>query len=333
MFVFPEDKPVICGIRSIYVHTATLIKYYQEQIDAGCIHFYNEKAECVIFFDNRVLINGFFRGPNQNLTGNAAIAFISQPSSLYDFAIDVFEIASEQIVLWSGMQAAKAIHANLSTEFTDLKKLILKMTGQKLTGYIEISISSNNEGGRIFLANGKLLGGTYSWMSDRLSRDKDHIEELIAKTKAFEGVFNVYSVLKPEKGEMQIDTVAEKSTGTALSPEGLKALEAFLNISESIIATEKKIKNDFHILLNKKFVQQVDKYPFLDPFAGEFEYRQGKITFTGEAEEKLLATGLISSIISLMEEFQLADTLTGRLVGWRNKYGSFLERWAISLSM
>jgi hypothetical protein len=331
MFVFPEDKPVICGIRSIYVNTPILIKYYQEQIDAGCIHFYNEKAKCVLFFDNRILINGFFKGPEQNLTGGAAIAFISQPSSPYDFAIDVFEISPEQIVLWSGMQTAKAIHTNLSTEFTDLKKLILKMTGQKLTGYIEIAINSNNENGRIFLANGKLLGGTYSWKSNRLSRDTDHIEELISKTKAFEGVFNVYSVPKPEKGGMQIDTVTAKIADTAVSPEGLKALESFLNISESIITTEKKIKNDFHILINKKFVQQVEKYPFLDPFAGEFDYRQGKIIFTGEVEEKLLATGLIFSIISLMEEFQLADTLAGRLVGWRNKFGSLLERWSITL--
>lgn len=320
MFVFPEDKPIICGIRSIYVRTPILVKYYQEQIDAGCIHWQSGKAEGVLFFKNKALCNGFFRGPELVLSGMPAVDYISQSSPPYDFTIDVFEISSEQISLWAGLQTAQAIHSNLSTEFTDLKKLIAKMTGENLTGYIEITIRSSNENSRIFLANGTFMGGTYSWIRNRLSHNKEHIEELISKTLAAEGVFNVYRVSTSATALAPTEKSPAKTAEIVAPPESLGALEELLAISESLIAADKRIKSDFHTLLNKKFVQHVAKYSFLDPFSGEFKYHGGKITFTGDTDVKLLANGLLFSIISLINDLHLRPAFDKKLIEWRNKH-------------
>ncbi len=329
MFVFPEDKPVISGVRSIYVRLPIFIKYYQEQIESGCIHLHNAKAEGLIFFSDNVITGGSFLGPGVALEGQSAIEYISGASSPYDFTLAVFAIAPEQVRLWAGLTTAKAIHSNLSTEFTDLKKLIAKLTGQNLTGYIDITLKANNENGRIFLANGRFLGGNYSWIDSRLSTKKANIEELISKTEASEGVFSVFSVAKIEK-ELPPSEISTTVIGqTALPPEGLAALEELLALVESNIGMEKRIKGDFHTLLNKKFVQYVEKFPFLDPFSGEFEYHGGKIVFTGDAGEKLLANGLIITIISLLDDLQLKDALQSKLLLWRKKYEDSLRKWAI----
>ncbi|MFH0785470.1 MAG: hypothetical protein V2B20_26445 [Pseudomonadota bacterium] len=331
MFVFPEDKPVISGVRSIYVRIPIFIKYYQEQIETGCIHLHNAKAEGLLFFSDNVINSGSFLGPGVALEGQSAIEYISGASSPYDFTLAVFAIAPEQIRLWAGLSNAKAIHSNLSTEFTDLKKLIAKLTGQNLTGYIDITIKASNENGRIFLANGRFLGGNYSWIDSRLSTKKVHIEELISKTEASEGVFTVFSISTTEEESPQLETISTVIGQAAIPLEGLEALEELLTLAESIIAMEKRIKGDFHTLLKKKFVQYVEKFPFLDPFAGEFEYHGGKITFTGDAEEKLLANGLIVTTMSLLDDLQLKDTLQSKLLLWRKKYGKSLGKWAINL--
>lgn len=331
MFVFPEDNPVITGVRSIYVHIPIFIKYYQEQIETGCIHLHNAKAEGLLFFSDNVIIGGSFLGPGVTLEGPSAIEYIAKGSSPYDFTLAVFAIDPEQIRLWAGLTKAKAIHSNLSTEFTDLKKLITKLTGQHLTGFIDITIKASNDSGRIFLANGKFLGGYYSWIDSRLSTKKAHIEELMGKTEASEGVFTVYSIPALEKEVKPPDQTPTAIDQPVPTPEGLDALEELLTLVESVVGKEKRIKGDFHTLLKKKFVQYVDAFPFLDPFAGEFEYHGGKITFTGDVEEKVLANGLIVTTMSLLDELQLKDTVQSQLLLWRKKYDNSLAKWAVTL--
>lgn len=331
MFVFPEDSPVISGVRSIYVRMPIFIKYYLEQTETGCIYLHNGKAAGVLFFNDAALISGSFAGPDTRLEGEPAIEYISQAAAPYDFTLAVFAIAPEQIALWAGLQTATAIHSNLSTEFTDLKKLIAKMTGQSLTGYIDISVKAGKENGRIFLANGKFMGGNYSWVNSRLSSNRKHIEELIAKAQDSEGFFSVYSLPMVEKERKPLETAAEIIEEAIPEPEDLGALEELLALCASIIAGEKRIKSDFHTLLNKKFMQHLQKYPFFDPFAGEFQYHSGKITFTGDADEKVLAGGLIFTLTTLLEELQLGSTLQEKLPPWRDKHKAALERWNIKI--
>lgn len=57
---------------------------------------------------------------------------------------------------------------------------------------------------------------------------------------------------------------------------------------ETVIKANKRIKGDFETLLNKKFVDKVDQYDFLDPFAAEFRYVNGEVIFTGKAIQKEL---------------------------------------------
>ena len=331
MFVFPEDTPVISDVRSIYVRMPIFIKYYLEQTETGCIYLHNAKATGVLFFKDAALVSGSFAGPDTRLEGEPAIDYISQAAAPYDFTLAVFAIPPEQIRLWAGLQAAVAIHSNLSTEFTDLKKLIAKMTGQSLTGYIDISVKAGKGNGRIFLANGKFMGGNYSWIDSRLSNNRKHIEELIGKAQDSEGVFSVYSIPMVEKTQKPAETVTEIIETAEPSHEDLGAMEELLAIAASIIAREKKIKSDFHTLLNKKFMQHLQKYPFFDPFAGEFQYHDGKITFTGDGDEKMLATGLTFIISTLFEELQLTSTLLEKVQPWRRKHGAALERWNITI--
>ena len=108
-------------------------------------------------------------------------------------------------------------------------------------------------------------------------------------------------------------------------------LEEFLTIFENTVTSQKKIKTDFNRLLKMKFVENAEKYAFLDPFAGELEYSNSKITFSGIASDKELINGVVNSIRELAQEMGLLPRLLNNLTGWSAKYLKNLENFGVNL--
>ncbi|MFZ1983628.1 MAG: hypothetical protein WAU91_04395 [Desulfatitalea sp.] len=326
MVVFPTDKPVIRGIHSGYVDMAKLLSHYRKQVGSGCIHCKSKNLEGVLFFDPEKIINGFLNDAARQLHGSQAIDRLIAAAADQDMVLGVYEIAADQRAFWAGMQSATAIHSNLSTDFTDLFKLLKKMTAEKLTGFIDVALDGRNEAGRIFLMDGKFIGGTYSETGGGLLPSEQHLNELIAKTANAKGTFNVFSIAAPpaKKAETKAPPEAE------VPHQGIAAMAELLALTEQVVAREKKTSTDFQTLLKKQFIDKVDQYPFLDPFAAELEYRDGEITFSGQVEESVFVKGIFASAQGLVHELDLNAQFSAQLALWRQRYAQQLELWGVS---
>jgi len=102
-------------------------------------------------------------------------------------------------------------------------------------------------------------------------------------------------------------------------------------IFENTVTTRKKMKSDFTKLLKKKFVQNAEKYAFLDPFAGEFNYSNRKIDFSGAASDKELIDGVVNSILELALELEMLPQLRDACAHWSDKYTRQLENFSVKL--
>ena len=58
----------------------------------------------------------------------------------------------------------------------------------------------------------------------------------------------------------------------------------------------------------KAQVEKSDVYPFLDPFAAEFEYMQGKINFHGKVSAEVLASGIKDCVELTLNKIPLEIT-------------------------
>lgn len=317
MVIIPKEKPAIENLNSYYLNVPKLFEHYQGEIGAGGIHFKSPAAEGVVFFDKDDFLNGFFQDKTTELSGTEAIDRLLEPSSKYNFYINIYKLDPGQVYFWANMPDAKKIFQNLSTEFTNLEALIKKMSSEKLTGYIDVFIKAENERGLIFFINGEIIGGSYSWGKDELSTSKESRERLIKKTKEFGGTFDVNRIfLKKGKKEDGIESIAK--------------LEELLNIFEDFISSNKKNKLEFNTLLKKKFIQKVEKYAFLDPFIAEFEYFDRKIRFVGDAGDDELLKGVTESVKELVLELGMLPKFTNVLSLWSQKYKQDLDRLEIS---
>jgi hypothetical protein len=320
MVVIPKKQPVLENLNVYYLKVRKLLEHFQGEIGTGGVYFKSHAAEGVIFFDQNELINGFFQDRDIKISGSAAIERLLEAGDNYNFTVNIYEIGAEEVYYWAGIPTAEKIYRDLSTEFTDLEGLIKKMSSEKLTGYIDVSIGDGKEMGLIFLINGKIMGGSYSWGNGSPSPSKKNRDLLIQKTKELGGSFNVCRIglTNPEKSDAT-DLEQPKHPQRAI-----EMLEELLTTFQKVLGSEKKKKMDFQKLLKQKLVLSADRYAFLDPFAGEFDYFDQRITFSGKASDADLVNGIFTIVKEMALELGLLSTLIENLDSWSLKYSEDL---------
>ncbi len=328
MIVIPKNMPVIEGLNSFYLNVGRFIEHYSGEVDTGGIHFLSGKAEGVVFIDDNAILSGIFEDKSEKLEGAEAVEHIIKHGGENTFSVAVYEIEPEYVHFWSNLPHAEVIHSNLSTEFTDLKKLIIKMQSEKLTGYVEVSVNGIAEQGTVFLNMGNISGSLFPWNREKLINSRQDLDKLIASSEKSGGEFNVYQVkLVQDDLSDTLDTSQETVPAeTDASDMSIAIIEELLTIFEKTFMSSKKGKADFRTLLRRKFVEKADAYDFLDPFAAEFQYADGKIEYSGEAGTDILASGIVDCIKEIAEENDIYYPLLKAIVPWTEKYAAEIEK-------
>jgi hypothetical protein len=327
MIIIPKGKPIVENLNSFYLDINKMIEHYQGELGAGCVYFASSSDEGLIFFDKDDLLNGVIKNSNSETTGPAAIERIIQTSAYQNFNINIFKIESELVYFWANIPNAKTIHSNLSTEFTDLEKLIKKMSSEKLTGFIDISINKGNEGGFIFFSNGEIIGEFFSGTNGKNNTTNSNLELLFQETKSKGGVFNVSAIpLKPKK-----NSISTKEPAGSKPLLSVTIIEELLIILENIVASQKKSRIDYHSALKKKFLEKVDKYEFLDPFSAEFKYIDKRIVYEGKSDIGNVIIGVIECVVELAKDLNLSAILATQLSPWSEKYAKEIKALNIAL--
>jgi len=316
MVIIPREKPVIENLNIYYLDIRKLFEHFQGEIGSGGVFFKSHSAEGAIFFDKDELLNGYFQEEDTLLTGNAAIDQLIQAESDHNYSVSIYRISQEEVYFWSSLPSAEKIYKDLSTDFTDLEGLIKTMRSEKLTSYIDVSIGNGIEGGLVFISNGEIIGGSYSWGGKKANSSQNNLKILIDKTKKAGGIFQVSRI--PIKREKVAGESKEQVFDT--NSDILAMLEEFLGVFETVVPTGKNKGAGFSSILKKKFVEKAEEYAFLDPFAAEFEYSDRKINYSGQAGEKELAVGVITSAKELAEELEILTDVKKNMASWADKY-------------
>jgi hypothetical protein len=147
MVIIPREKPVIENLNIYYLDIKKLLEHYQGEIGTGGIYFKSHAAEGVIFFDKDDLLNAFYEEKSLELIGAQAVERLMNAGGQLNFTVHIYQLSLEEVYFWASIPSAEKIYEDLSTEFTDLEGLIRKMSTEKLTGYIDVSIGGGKEGG------------------------------------------------------------------------------------------------------------------------------------------------------------------------------------------
>lgn len=308
MVIIPKEKPVIENINSYFVDIKRLLEHYQGEMVSGGVYFKSNTTQGAIFFDNNTLLGGVFNNGDTKLTGQAAVDSIIMDCKNNNYSISVYEIDPARISYWSNIPSAQRIYDNLSTDFTDLQGLLKKMGKEKLTGYIEVDMARSGKLAWVFFHNGMIIGGLDSWERCNLDRSGEYLKRLIAQTKSSDGTFHVCKVVMgPE---------------TAPQPLNVKQhIEDLLKKTEDALKSANLKTGEFEREFRKKLVDYADRFAFLDPFAGEYNYSGGKFSYEGEASDKELVEGTLTCIMELAQEKGVFESLKPDMLQCLRKNG------------
>ena len=335
MIILPKEKPAVQDLNSYYLKIDKFLEHYQGALGTGGVYFKSPTSEAVVFFDEANLINGYYKDKKQELKEAAALTKIIETSAMDNFAVSVYYILPERVYYWANLSNAEKLYRDLSSEFTDLEGLIKKMESERLNGFIDIKLNQGQGGGLLFIYNGEVIGGSSAKGDGELDRSVAYRDDLIERSRKFGGMFNVSKIelskitpmskpaaKQPPKTVLQPPIPAKKvpSKSNSNPQQVLMLLQDLLALMENLVKANKRIKVDFETLLNKQFVAKVDQYDFLDPFAAEFRYAGGKVTFNGKATERELVASIVDCVKDMAVQLKMTDIFKKYLAPWKNKY-------------
>jgi hypothetical protein len=324
MILFPKNAPVIERLNSFYVDIDRLFEHYQGQMACGAVHFKAPSMEGVVFFDEIEPLTGTAVTRDGSLHGPEAARRLIEAGARVNFTLAVFKVPQEKHYFWTRLPEAKPIYDNLSTEFADLSALVRKMTSEHLTGFIEVQRPGAPGADFILFDNGAVVdvcGPEIGARPDALQR---RVADLIEATRSGGGSFSVRQIL-PGAGA---GAPAPSEPGPAGQGDDLKMIEELLDIFSRAAAAGRE---DFSSLFRRKCIANADRYDFLDPFVGEFEYDGGRVAFAGDAPFETLLRGLLSTLAEIAEDLGISDQVRHAVENWNKRWAEPLQRCGISI--
>jgi hypothetical protein len=316
MIAIPQDDPVLKHLNSYYLDLQRLIEHCQGELGAGGIHFKSVSSEGVIFFDQDEIVNAVLEEKEISLEGGRAAWALVESSANRNYSVSVYQLDETEVYFWASITSQDLVHEETLDPRGGFAELLKNLTERRFTGYAQLDGGHGGEFTQIFFNNGRWVGSAYLDLGGkRIVSSTLHAE----KQKKFEASFGKGPIrvfaLSPA-GLLPRHMSAETRTNSRL----LQSLEALLNLFEMAHAAKGRSKPGFSVLLRKKFIQKADRFPFLDPFAGELTYIAGKMSLKGSHRPVEVAQGVVDSLLELGKELGIMDAARPRMNEWLSKY-------------
>src|SRR4030043_1191804 len=285
--ILPQGDIVHENLRTAFVDLNSFLQTLKEDNFTGYVQVSFWDYEGILFLEAGEIVNAFEEAQGRRRGGEEAVENIIRMSKQKDGRINVYRLAPEMVTILASTSMKEATYKDLSTEFTSLDKLIEKLNKENHSGYIDIMLSDGKGGGIIVFQEGEIVEAV---MSDEKSGEiygKDMLNKIIDDVQERGATFNVYRA--------GLESSGSERTGImqASDLQGvIEVMQEGMGTIESLFDGLTKRKGSFRDNFNRAQVEKSDDYPFLDPFAAEFEYKNGGIKFSGKVTAAVFIRGL-----------------------------------------
>jgi hypothetical protein len=273
--IFPKGKPLYENLNTSFTNFGELLLNLQINSVTGYVQVSFWEYEGILFLDSGNVVNAVEEARGSRKVGQEAVSAITAQVKERDGTLSVYALSPEMVVMLTSVVKSEVVYKDLSTDFTSLDKLIGKLKSEGHTGYVEVVMRDGKSVGVIFFQDGGAIESMLSTNGDAYS-GVETMPRIVEAASALGATFNVYKAAVEEA----FAAGTEIATGFAL-PELLKAWQAIIAAVERVADSQFK-SGQFLNIFKDTLIEKADDYLFLDPFAGEFDYRDGQITFHAE---------------------------------------------------
>lgn len=323
--VIPAGAPILKNMNTYYLHIPKLIEFFTQSPITGLVRFRAAQTEGFVLFGETQMESAFLVSGKESFVGAEAVERIGEMAEKVNMGVDIEQVPKNMYAYWASLAHTTVIHKDLDSGFTSLQKLISKLTDEKLTGYIDVTVAKTDERGAIFFNGGKIVGGAFSWEDQNIRDNAESLAALIDKSQQNGATFSVHSTKVASEG-----TQTRLSTTSMVAPKAMLAmLTDLLKVVEVVV--EKETQEDFMRALKRKFVEKADTYPYLDPFAGEFSYDDGVIEYDSDTPVGEMCGGLVDCLSELADDMEITAEVKASVATLVKKHPTAINTCAQAL--
>jgi hypothetical protein len=306
----PKGKPVHENLSTSYVKVGALLADLQVREFTGYVHIGLRGYDAYVLIDAGAIIGAVEQTGTASRSGSEAVDGLLVRSEQRDGTVSIYEHPTVTVQALAGIIDGTPIYTGLSSDFTDLDKLVRKLSRDKeTTWFVEVTATEDLGVGVIYIQNGQ-ADGVYSPLDSPTLSGSAAIKTMLEVAEAFGATFDVFSVpvevtvapvAEPAEAAPRLAVVREEPSpapARRAEPDGNDAIAQLVRLMSDVAATIEDAvaardgSNGFAIELRAGQLEVADRYPFLDPFAAEFEYHAGEIAFVGSVDPAEFAAGL-----------------------------------------
>jgi hypothetical protein len=327
--IFPKGQVMYENMNTSFTNFSELFLNLNASSFTGYVQVSFLDYEGVLLVDSGKVVNAFEEVEGKSrVTGQKAVVGITRQAKERDGTISVYYLSAEMVTILASVVKGEAVYKDLTTELTSLDKLLDKLKGEEHTGYIEVEIKGGKGSGITFLQAGEPIECIFSANGEAVS-GPDVLPRIIELSANEGAAFNVYRAAAKEVFAESAEIMAGFEL-TQLLEVWQEILGAVQRAADGVLSN-----GNFRDTLKDVLVERATDYPFLDPFAGEFEYKDGTVAFHGEVVKdfsEALGTCLNAAIKTLATanpEANLAAKVKSEMQAVKKKHAELIERFGL----
>ena len=297
MIKLPKGTPVHKELSSSFVNLGNLVKELKNTGFSGLVELVGVQNEAFLLIEFGNIIDVHILGEDRR-SGRHHLDTISALAKAENMLISTFQMPPEAAVLLSTFLNSEKIHENLSSDFTDPNRLISKFANEDGEFFVEVIFQKNLGTGLLFIQEGEIVDALLSLLGKSLTQGDAAVTGVIEGATELGATFNVYRA--------DIETGVLNRQGTDVPVSELNSIfSVLLSLFQEKLEDSSRNKLEFGSFLRESCLAMADKFPFLDPFAAEFSYAEGRVElFADETPEKIAegVVGMIQHMLNLLVE-------------------------------
>ncbi len=286
--LIPKGQIIHENLNTSYTHIDQLVERLQGQVFSGYCHVSFWEYDGIILFENGNMFDAREeRGTRaaEVSIGEEAIQSVLKKAREKDGEISVYLLPRERVILLADFLEGTPKYEQLSTDLTSLDKVMGLLEKEQITGYIEVLLNDDAGVANLFFSEGALLETLMAPPDNQILADPTTLPELHSLCHEHGGLFNVYQA-------------TDLFTPETLHEAHRSVPQDVLNLFEAILVALEMIANatlkqqDFQDVLNMHIQQVADTYTFLDPFVGDFRFKNSYLSYNGDVPFDEFVSGL-----------------------------------------
>lgn len=282
--IFPRERVVHEHLSTSFAQLDAMLTELKADLFSGYVRLTVRDYDGLVLLDGGHVLNAIEDAKGRRRAGAKALEGVLAKSRERDGMLGVFQLSTEMTRLLAELATSQVLYKDLTSDLTSLDRLLASLRGRRHTGFIDVQITGSDETATIFLREGDVLEATLSRQGN-ISDGPKVLDELTRAAASHGAFFTVHTAQAgPQGADAPGVQEPDRQDHLGLWSDVLKTLETSIDTPTK--------PGTFVTALKRACIELADAYPFLDPFAAEFEYRDGQTRYDGQAAAADLNQGL-----------------------------------------